>query len=107
MSTPIKLDRDERGKKVDEKMHRGMISCLLYLIVSRPDIICWNLCSLSSFPKDSHLNAVEWILKYPKGTIALRLWYPKNITFVILGYCDAGFIGCLIERKVHMVLAIF
>lgn len=32
------LDIDPKGKKFDNKMHRGMFDSLLYLTVSRPDI---------------------------------------------------------------------
>ena len=39
MSSSIKLDKDEKGKNVDEKLYRGMIGSLLYLTASRPDIM--------------------------------------------------------------------
>ena len=38
MATSTKLDVDESGKEVDQKMYRDMIGSLLYLIASRPDI---------------------------------------------------------------------
>ena len=39
MSFLCKLDKDENGKSVDLKLHRGMIGFLLYLTTSRPNII--------------------------------------------------------------------
>ena len=39
MAHNAKLDLDENGKKVDERLYRGMICSLLYLIASRPDIM--------------------------------------------------------------------
>lgn len=39
INTSIKLDKDESGEKVDEKKYCGMIGCLLYLTLSRPNII--------------------------------------------------------------------
>src|SRR5262249_43146990 len=39
MSISVKLDKDENGKDVCEKLYRGMIGSLLYLTVSRPDIM--------------------------------------------------------------------
>ena len=39
MSTICKLDKDEKYKKVDQKLYRGIIGSLLYLTVSRLDII--------------------------------------------------------------------
>ena len=38
IATSTKLDADEGGKSVDQKIYRGMISSLLYLTISRPDI---------------------------------------------------------------------
>jgi len=39
MATSTYLDLDEKGKSVDESRYRGMIGSLLYLTVSRPDIM--------------------------------------------------------------------
>jgi hypothetical protein len=39
MATNAHLDLDEGGKLVDLKLYRSMIGSLLYLTVSRPDII--------------------------------------------------------------------
>ena len=39
MSLATKLDKDERGKDVNQKLYRGMTGSLLYLTTSRPDIM--------------------------------------------------------------------
>ena len=39
MSPTCRLDKDESGKSVNEKLYRGMIGSLLYLTASRPDIL--------------------------------------------------------------------
>ncbi|KAL6349805.1 hypothetical protein AAG906_001692 [Vitis piasezkii] len=75
MSSSIKLDMDEKGKPVNSTMYRGMIGSLLYLTASRPDII------------------------YLKGTMDIGLWYPKGDNFELIGYSDADFSGCKVERK--------
>ena len=61
MATSIKLDADESSKAVDQKMYRGMIGSLLYLIASRPDIqFSVYLCAyFEANPKESHLIAVK------------------------------------------------
>ena len=52
MSTPmissLKLDKDENGKSVDIKKYRDMIGSLLYLTVSRPDIM-FSVCLYARF----------------------------------------------------------
>ena len=63
------LDKDEGGKNIDSKLYRDMISSLLYLTTSRPDII-FSVCLCACFqsnPKESYLNVVKRILKYLKG----------------------------------------
>jgi hypothetical protein len=56
-----KLDKDEKGKTVDVKLYRGMISNLLYLTASRPEIM-FSLCLCARFQsclKESHLITVK------------------------------------------------
>ena len=38
MATSTKLDADEAGKVIDQKIYQGMIGSLLYLTASRSDI---------------------------------------------------------------------
>ena len=48
LSSTYKLDKDEKEKKVDQKLYRGMIRSLLYLTASRPDII-YCICIYARF----------------------------------------------------------
>ena len=101
MSPSCKLDKDEEGKCVDLKYYRGMIGSLLYLTASRPDIM-FSVCLCARFqsnPKESHLNAVKRILRYLNGTQTLGLWYSKDSLIDLLGYSDADFAGCRLDRK--------
>ena len=78
-----------------------MIGSLLYLTVSRPDIM-YSVCLCARFqacPKESHLNAVKRIFRYLKDTIDIALWYPKCDNFELICYSDADFGGCKIDRK--------
>ena len=71
MSSSIKLNKDEKGKSIDSTIYRGMVGSLLYLIISRPDIM-YSVCLCARFqscPKESHLSVVKRILKYLKGTM--------------------------------------
>ncbi|KAL6325938.1 hypothetical protein AAG906_038429 [Vitis piasezkii] len=101
MSSSIKLDMDEKGKPINSTMYGGIIGSLLYLTVSRPDIM-YSVCLCARFqscPKESHLSAVKRILRYLKGTMDIGLWYPKGDNFELIGYSDADFAGCKVERK--------
>ncbi|KAI3814174.1 hypothetical protein L1987_18921 [Smallanthus sonchifolius] len=105
LSTPIpvnhKLDSDSKGKEVDYRLYRGMIGSLMYLTVSRPDImfaICLCL-RFQSKPKESHLIAVKRIFRYLKGKPRLGLWYPNNSDFDFKAFTDSDYGGCGLDRK--------
>nr|CAN71245.1 hypothetical protein VITISV_011091 [Vitis vinifera] len=101
MSSSIKFDKDEKGKSVNSTMYKGMIGSLLYLTASRPDIM-YSVCLCARFqscPKESHLSAIKQILRYLKGTMDIGLWYPKGDNFELIGFSDADFAGCKVERK--------
>ncbi|XP_059635284.1 uncharacterized protein LOC132277441, partial [Cornus florida] len=101
MSSSLKLDKDEKGTDVDIKKYRGMIGSLLYLTASRPDIM-FSVCLCARFqscPKESHLCAVKRIFRYLSYTTFLGLWYPRHTSFDLVGYSDADFGGCKVDRK--------
>src|SRR5664279_5080168 len=52
-----------------------------------------------STPKESHLVAVKWILRYLVLTPSLGLWYPKGSTFSLHGYSDSYWAGDKVDRK--------
>ncbi|KAG8650820.1 hypothetical protein MANES_07G073615v8 [Manihot esculenta] len=107
VSTNTKLDKNEKGKPIDEKLYKGMIRSLLlgpyllYLSASRPDIM-FSVCLCARFqscPKESHLHAVKRILRYLNGSLHLGLWYPRNTSFSLCFYSDADFAGSILDRK--------
>ncbi|KAI5676798.1 hypothetical protein M9H77_07748 [Catharanthus roseus] len=107
ISSSLKLDKDEKGKKFVEKRYRGMIGSLLYLTASRPDIVfvvC--LCAkLQACPKESHLIAVKRILRYLISSYDYGLWYYKQSCFDLIAYTEANYAGCKVERRVQVEIA--
>ncbi|GJT22447.1 retrovirus-related pol polyprotein from transposon TNT 1-94 [Tanacetum coccineum] len=101
MSTEIKLMKNEEGESVDNIKYRGMIGSLLYLTVSRPDIM-FSVCLCARFqedPKTSHLEAVKCIFRYVKGTMHLGLWYPKEYGIENIVYADSDHAGDYVDQK--------
>ncbi|CAJ2637754.1 unnamed protein product [Trifolium pratense] len=105
MNTPMhptsNLGKSEDEGKVDQKLYRGMIGSLLYLIASRPDIL-FSVCLCARFqsdPRESHLTVVKRIFRYLKGTTNLGLIYKKSKDYGLVGFCDADYAGDKIERK--------
>jgi hypothetical protein len=78
-----------------------MIGSLLYLCASRLDIML-SVCMCARFqaaPKDFHLRAVKRIIRYLVLTPNLSLWYSKGSRFELIGYSDADYAGCKVDRK--------
>ena len=105
LSTPIsftcKVDKDEKGTNIDQKLYRKIIGSLLYLTASRPDIL-FSVCMCARFqsnPKESHIIAAKRIIRYLKGTSNQGLWYSKDSSLNLVGYSDADYEGCKIDRK--------
>jgi hypothetical protein len=101
MTTNAHLNLDVEGKPVDQYLYRSMIGSLLYLTVSRPDIM-FSVCLCACFqanPKESHLKALKRILRYLKHTPSIGLWYPKGVNPTLIGLSDSDFTGSLMDRK--------
>jgi hypothetical protein len=101
MGTNGHLDLDTGGKSVDQKVYMSMIGSLLYLCASRPDIML-SVCMCARFqanPKEVHLRVVKRIMRYLVYIPKFGLWYPKGSTFDLIGYSNADWTGCKIDRK--------
>lgn len=90
--TSSKLDNDKSGLYVNEVMYRGIISSLLYLTISKLDIMfCLGTYAMfQSCPKKSYLKGAKRILRYLKGTLKLVIFYLFGGNFVLVGYIDTG-----------------
>jgi hypothetical protein len=101
MGTNDYLDLDMSGKSFDQKVYRSMISSLLYLCASRPNIML-SICMYARFQaasKECYLRPVKRIMRYLVLTPYLALWYPKCAHFELIGYSDADYAGCKVDRK--------
>ncbi|TYK23188.1 gag-pol polyprotein [Cucumis melo var. makuwa] len=100
-ATHVKLTRDNDGAEVDHKLYRSIVSNLLYLTASRPDIAyAVGICArYQADPRISHLEAVKRILKYVHGTNDFGMMYSYDTTPTLVGYCDADWAGLADDRK--------
>jgi hypothetical protein len=94
------LDLDMGDKLVDQKVYCSMIGLLLYLCASRPDVML-SVCMCARFQathKECHLRAIKKIMIYLVLTPYLGLWYPKRAHFELIGYSNADYTGCKVDR---------
>ncbi|GJS81410.1 putative ribonuclease H-like domain-containing protein [Tanacetum coccineum] len=103
--TPIEtqkpLVKDEEASDVEVHLYRSMISSLMYLTASRPDIM-FAVCACSRFQvtlKTSHLSVVKRIFRFLKGKPKLGLWYPRVSLFDLEAYSDSDYAGANLDRK--------
>nr|GFA34207.1 hypothetical protein [Tanacetum cinerariifolium] len=95
------LDADLSGTPIDQIKYRSMVKALMYLTVSRPDIMhatCY-CARYQAKPTEKHLIAVKRIFRYLKDTIHMELWYLKDTCFELTTFSDSDHAGCLDSRK--------
>ena len=85
----------------DITQYQRIVGKLIYLTITRPDIsFAVNQVSQHmQTPKTNHMQMVERILKYLKGSPGSGIWMKKNETSDIVGYCDADWAGSIEDRK--------
>nr|GEU45061.1 ribonuclease H-like domain-containing protein [Tanacetum cinerariifolium] len=117
-STPIDTEKpllkDPDGEDVDVHIYMSMISSLMYLTSSIPDIM-FVVCACAYFhvtPKVSHLHAVKRIFRYLKGKPHLGLWHPSDSPFNLVFWAsvlvkktnDVVKLQALIDRKKVVII---
>ena len=92
MSSSAKLSRDAAGVEVDPTLYRSMISSLLYLTASKPDIaFSVGVCAhFQAAPKESHLTTVKRIIHHINGTSDYGIWCSRDLNECLAGYSDAN-----------------
>ena len=75
-----KLCKNDGNDMANALMYRSLIVSLLYLVVTRPDIMFFASLSLRFIQKPSqvHLGAPKRVLKYIRGIINFELLYLKK-----------------------------
>jgi hypothetical protein len=79
----------------------SIIGSLLYLTVTRPYIqFVVGLCArFQASPRSSHRTTVQQIFRYLKHTPEFGIWYSTSFSLDLVGFSDADFAGCGIDRK--------
>nr|GEY95520.1 retrovirus-related Pol polyprotein from transposon TNT 1-94 [Tanacetum cinerariifolium] len=96
-----KLDEDPQRKAVDHTRYRGMISTLVYLTASRPDLVfvVYMCVRYHEKPTEEHLHAVKRIFRYLRGTINMGLWYLKDSCIALTAFVHVDHAGYQDTRK--------
>ena len=105
---PAETPTETGGKPDDEGepfpnvvQYQRLVGRLIYLTITRPDI-SYAVSLVSRFmhaPKVQHMDAVNRILRYLKGSAGRGIWMRKNGHTSISAYTDADWAGCPIDRR--------
>eukprot|EP00253_Pinus_taeda_P033214 PITA_33214 len=101
MVTGCNLSANDESTAVNQPTYRSMIGSLLYLIGTQLDIMhaVGIVGRFQANPKETHLQAVKRIFKYPQGTQNYGLWYPRDTDLTLHAYTDADWAGSVDDRK--------
>jgi len=97
----VRLMKDEEGSKVNATMYKQLVGSLMYLTVTRPDLM-YVVSLISRFmtsPTELHLQAAKRVLRYLKGTMDLGIFYQKKGNGELVAYTDSDYAGDVDDRK--------
>ena len=103
-STPIDPNHKlcaESGDPVNKESYQKLVGKLIYLCHTRPDI-SYAVSVVSRYmhdPRSGHLDAVNRILKYLKGSPGKGLMFKSHGHLNVEGYCDADWASSLDDRR--------
>ncbi|XP_050919538.1 uncharacterized mitochondrial protein AtMg00810-like [Lathyrus oleraceus] len=96
-----RLTKDENGKPDDATRYKQMARSLMYLLASRSDL-AYLVCLVARYmerPTEIHLETMERILRYLKGTVNLGVLYKMNDEMKLQGWSGSGYVGVSDDRK--------
>ncbi|XP_022635866.1 uncharacterized protein LOC111241511 [Vigna radiata var. radiata] len=101
MNQKEKFCREDGAEKVDEKLFRSLIGCLMYLTTTRPYIM--HAVSLLSrylhCVSEIHFQEAKRILRYVKGIIDYGIWFNKVERLSFHGYSYSDWAGYVDDMR--------
>ena len=101
MNQKEKFSNEDGADKVDEKLYKSLIGCLMYLTATRPNIT-YAVSLLSRYmhcASEIHFKAAKRILRYIKGTIGYGVKFQPVKDFSLYGYSDSDWAGSNDDMK--------
>ncbi|KAG8477010.1 hypothetical protein CXB51_030151 [Gossypium anomalum] len=100
-SEVVQLVSDDEIEYMSHVPYSSAVGSLMYAMVcSRPDL-SYAVSAVSRYmanPRKEHWKAVQWVLRYLRGTTDVCLQFGRTKDGVI-GYVDADFVGDLDRRR--------
>ncbi len=97
----MKLNADEGNLVEDTTMYRRIVGSLIYMTITRPNLN-YAVRVVSQFmqmPRNPHLDAVNYILKYIKHIFQCGISYEAKSQLQVHGYTDANWAGNVSDKR--------
>lgn len=104
VSTPMEQNHKlnaEGGNPVSKEQYQRLVGRLIYLCHTRPDI-SYAVSVVRRYmhdPREQHMEAVQRILRYLKGSPGKGLYFKGCGHLRVEGYCDADWASCVDDRR--------
>ncbi|XP_043699808.1 uncharacterized mitochondrial protein AtMg00810-like [Telopea speciosissima] len=101
MESHLQLNDSDGSPLDDPSSYRCLVGLLIYLTVTRPDII-YTVNILSQFmhqPRQPHMDAAYCLLCYLKATSGQGLFFSSTSTLHPQAYCDLDCASCSMTRR--------
>ncbi|WVZ63777.1 hypothetical protein U9M48_013383 [Paspalum notatum var. saurae] len=92
-----------------DRCYRHIVGSLVYLGVTRPDIL-YSVHILSQFvsaPTQLHYIHLLRVLRYLRGTMSRRLFFPRSSSLQLQAYCDATWASDSSNRRSLSAYCVF
>ncbi|CAL1402538.1 unnamed protein product [Linum trigynum] len=101
MEQNLKLTRESGDLLEDQSFYRSVVGSLIYLTHTRPDI-SYAVHVISQFvgvARTLHMDAVNRLLRYLKGTREVGLFFPVGGESIIEAFAYSDYAGCPNTRR--------
>ncbi|KAG8634205.1 hypothetical protein MANES_17G018112v8 [Manihot esculenta] len=101
MQPRVKFYKYDSVVKVNENHYRSLLSCLMYISASRPDImhVVSHLSRFLHCASEEHLQAAKRVVRYIKGTIDFGGFWIVTQNFKLVGFSDSDWAGSIYDMK--------
>ncbi|KAL2900721.1 Retrovirus-related Pol polyprotein from transposon TNT 1-94 [Bienertia sinuspersici] len=103
------LSTDSGELLEDPEVYRRLIGRLQYLNITRPDLsyATQHLSQFMHSPRQPHMNAALYVVRYLKGTMDKGLYYGVKSDHTITAFSDADFSTCSFSSRSLSAYCIF
>jgi hypothetical protein len=109
MELNVQLRATDGDPLTDPTRYRHLVGSLVYLAVTRPDI-SYPVHILSQFvsaPSSVHYSHLLRVLRYLRGTISRRLFFPRSSSLQLQAYSDATWASDPSDRRSLSAYCVF